>query len=208
MSEKNDIRWIKVSDDDRAFYGVGSSGDIYAWDAVTGARLTSVPGEHLESVRNADKIDLVQMSDHASRLARQLQFDPNLKLGLLGARLLESEDRLLTWGWDDRVRIWSTIDRQCLAELPFRENNQNPRITLDGEEATLQIGYPPLVAMTSRGHSLMTSGYKNPILLWHRRRPEYWWGVAWLPEFWLTVVLSVGLAVSVWRDQQSLRQTA
>ena len=34
----------------------------------------------------------------------------------------------------------------------------------------------------------------------HRRRPEYWYGVAWLPEFWLTVVLGVGLVWSVWRD--------
>ena len=44
--------------------------------------------------------------------------------------------------------------------------------------------------------------------IYRRRRPEYWYGPAWLPEFWLTVVLSVGMAVSVWRDQRSLRQTA
>ena len=34
------------------------------------------------------------------------------------------------------------------------------------------------------------------------RRPEYWWGVAWLPLFWLTVVLGVGLVVSIWKDQR------
>ena len=38
--------------------------------------------------------------------------------------------------------------------------------------------------------------------IYRRRRPEYWWGVAWLPEFWLTVVLSGGLVVSVWRDRK------
>ena len=43
------------------------------------------------------------------------------------------------------------------------------------------------------------------IHLWQRRRPEYWWGVAWLPEFWLTVVLGIGLIVSVWRDSRNLR---
>ncbi len=29
-------------------------------------------------------------------------------------------------------------------------------------------------------------------------------GVAWLPEFWLTVVLGVGLLWSVWRDRKAL----
>ena len=42
------------------------------------------------------------------------------------------------------------------------------------------------------------------VSIWDRKRPEYWWGVAWLPEFWLTVVLGVGLVVSVWRDQRLL----
>jgi len=37
--------------------------------------------------------------------------------------------------------------------------------------------------------------------IYAKRRPEYWWGVAWLPEFWLTVVLGFGLVVSVWRDR-------
>jgi len=32
------------------------------------------------------------------------------------------------------------------------------------------------------------------------RRPEYWYGVAWLPEFWLTVALGVGLVWSICRD--------
>ncbi|HEY3321739.1 MAG TPA: WD40 repeat domain-containing protein [Planctomycetota bacterium] len=36
----------------------------------------------------------------------------------------------------------------------------------------------------------------------HRRRPEQWWGVAWLPEFWLTIVFSGGLVWSVWRDRR------
>ncbi len=34
------------------------------------------------------------------------------------------------------------------------------------------------------------------------RRPEWWWGVAWLPEFWLTVVLGTGLLWSLWRDRK------
>jgi len=38
--------------------------------------------------------------------------------------------------------------------------------------------------------------------LWRNRRPEYWWGVAWLPEFWMTVVFASGFVWSVWRDRR------
>jgi hypothetical protein len=38
--------------------------------------------------------------------------------------------------------------------------------------------------------------------MWSRRRPEYWWGVAWLPEFWLTVLFAGALIWSVWRDRK------
>jgi len=38
--------------------------------------------------------------------------------------------------------------------------------------------------------------------IWHRRRPEYWWGVAWLPEFWLTALFAGALGWSVWRDRK------
>ena len=41
--------------------------------------------------------------------------------------------------------------------------------------------------------------------VWSRRRPEYWWGVAWLPEFWLTLICAGALRWSVWRDRRDLR---
>jgi len=40
----------------------------------------------------------------------------------------------------------------------------------------------------------------NKAFIWRRRRPEYWWGVAWLPEFWLTALFAGALGWSVWRD--------
>jgi WD40 repeat protein len=40
----------------------------------------------------------------------------------------------------------------------------------------------------------------DPAVVWHRRRPEYWWGIAWLPEFWMTVLFAAALVWSVWRD--------
>jgi hypothetical protein len=40
--------------------------------------------------------------------------------------------------------------------------------------------------------------------VWHRRRPEYKWGVAWLPEFWATLVFAAGLGWSIRRDRRRL----
>jgi len=45
----------------------------------------------------------------------------------------------------------------------------------------------------------------NGVQLCSRRRPEPWWGLAWLPEFWLTLIFGCGLAWSVWRDQREWR---
>lgn len=42
------------------------------------------------------------------------------------------------------------------------------------------------------------------VQLWHRRRPEAWWGYAWLPEFWLSVVVAGMLLCSIVRDRRSL----
>ena len=40
-----------------------------------------------------------------------------------------------------------------------------------------------------------------------RRRPEYWWGLAWLPEFWLTALFAAALLWSVWRDRKRNHHT-
>lgn len=51
--------------------------------------------------------------------------------------------------------------------------------------------------------------YQDEVVeVWRRRRPEFWWGVAWLPEFWLTVVFAVLLVWSLVPDFRTLRKTA
>ncbi|MHC4199316.1 MAG: WD40 repeat domain-containing protein [Planctomycetota bacterium] len=41
-----------------------------------------------------------------------------------------------------------------------------------------------------------------------RIRPEWWWGVFWLWQFWVIAGLTVALVVSIWRDQRELRRSA
>lgn len=40
---------------------------------------------------------------------------------------------------------------------------------------------------------------------YQRRRPEPWWGIAWLPESWLALVFGLGLLWSLVRDWKTIR---
>lgn len=42
---------------------------------------------------------------------------------------------------------------------------------------------------------------RREAVIWKLKRPTAWYGVAWLPEFWLTVVFGAGLVWSLWRDR-------
>ncbi|MGD0091196.1 MAG: hypothetical protein ABSE73_14865 [Planctomycetota bacterium] len=53
------------------------------------------------------------------------------------------------------------------------------------------------------GNRAVTFGACIP-KLWKRTRPDHWYGLAWLPEFWLTLVLGCVFIWSVWRDRKTL----
>ena len=57
-------------------------------------------------------------------------------------------------------------------------------------------------AYSPDGKHIVTASVDKTARLYRRRRPEYWWGVAWLPEFWLMIVLGGALVVNLWRDQK------
>lgn len=58
------------------------------------------------------------------------------------------------------------------------------------------------------GVRLVESTTHEGLPLYRLRRPEAWWGVAWLPEFWLTFTFLIALAWSLWRDFRTLRKPA
>ncbi|HYF47916.1 MAG TPA: hypothetical protein VEJ63_00805 [Planctomycetota bacterium] len=47
---------------------------------------------------------------------------------------------------------------------------------------------------------------RNDWLVYKYRHPEYWWGVAWLPEFWFAALLALFLMGSIWRDRHLRRR--
>ncbi|MHC4200221.1 MAG: WD40 repeat domain-containing protein [Planctomycetota bacterium] len=48
----------------------------------------------------------------------------------------------------------------------------------------------------------------GPSVILVQIRPEWWWGVFWLPHFWASVALAVALVLSVWRDLRRLKRAS
>lgn len=89
---------------------------------------------------------------------------------------------------DGIVRIWNAMTGKEMGKLLHRE------------------GSAVCVSMSADGRRLAVTQGTGVLNIWHRRRPEYWWGIAWLPEFWLTAFFAVALIWSVWRDRYKLNR--
>ena len=87
--------------------------------------------------------------------------------------------------------IWDLQLHKIIGRLPnLKIFWKEPQISDDGER----------IAIHARDREQAISGSSGEVSIWSRRRPEYWWGVAWLPEFWLTALFAGALGWSVWRD--------
>ena len=62
------------------------------------------------------------------------------------------------------------------------------------------------VEFSDDGEMLLVVDRRFQVRLCRRQRFEYWWGLAWLPEFWLTILFAAGLVWSVWRDRRQLNR--
>lgn len=61
-------------------------------------------------------------------------------------------------------------------------------------------------AISPTGLDVVTADDQGRLCLFQRRRPEQWWGIAWLWEFWATVVFSIALILSLLRDRRRFRE--
>jgi len=94
--------------------------------------------------------------------------------------------------------LWPKCDADSLIEIISDDGSLDYCIYEGAERASAAA------ARKSNDLLALTWHKGGSVQLWHRRRPEYWWGIAWLPEFWLTIVLAGGFVVSVWRDRRRL----
>ena len=125
--------------------------------------------------------------------------------------------------------LWNTSNFEPLSQFRFTERLEDPisgalfpggsRFVVDGHSTIwdsrsgnrlAQIeGRIPVVSSASldpRVERLVARSPSGDLRIWHRRRPEYWWGLAWLPEFWLTAVFTILLIISLLRDRRRFWQ--
>ncbi len=58
------------------------------------------------------------------------------------------------------------------------------------------------------GLHLITTDYGGTVRIWRRRHPEWWWGVAWFWEFWVTIAFAGLFLLSIAKDRKVLAAKA
>jgi len=168
--------------------------DLYLLDASTGKTFTVFKG-HRDNVLTAATSDdgglLVTGSmDNTARIWGANTGSAISELightdAVCGVEFSKDNRRVVTASWDNSIRIWDLSTAANLSVITLKEHPWSASIKGDDE----------LVVITDIGKST-----------WYRRRPEWWWGVAWLPEFWLTVLFTGALVWSFLRDRRELRK--
>jgi len=119
---------------------------------------------------------------------------------------------------DQERMIWYNIYSDSPEKVLRIHNLRSGELlqTLDGEEITGNSSdifadsrlspkdriNPDTFAPDSR-HIVTVNKVSKAIRIWKRHRPERWWGLAWLPEFWLLLCLAAGFLWSLRRDWKS-----
>lgn len=121
---------------------------------------------------------------------------------------------------DNNSRLWlgpiSPDGRQVLVQpAPFGEmHGQNSAppirqiIDIESNETVAVLNEPSVLLISQfldDNEHLVSHGQRS-VTIWQRRRPERWWGIAWLPEFWALVVCAAALIWSIQRDRKLLMQ--
>jgi WD40 repeat protein len=178
----------------------------------TGNRMARVNNENLEiwNTHNAEIISIVPDLFEREKSAFSatgdffVNYTYNNKL-----RIWNSATGQLLFASDPRqyTEFSLSSDDRCMALISLNGENEIEIRSLQNGDLLSHIFIPSASTVyhaefSADGKRILTSG--DTALLWSRRRPEWWWGAAWLPEFWLTALLGVCLVWSVWRDRKSI----
>jgi len=149
-----------------------------------------------------------------------------------GAYFTQDGSRVVTASHDDTIRVWNALTGQCLSTVEASEAmdarfeamvprarytikvRYHPRhlgvtmvidLQTDQVVAVLpDIRYRVSAAGISADASRILATRWTSVFIMRRRRPEWWWGVFWLWEFWLTAAFAAIFVWSVVRDRRRL----
>jgi len=101
------------------------------------------------------------------------------------------------------LKVYDAADGALLVTLYW------PVPQLWGSTNPFEIWLPPIGTIHfSADSQAFVCRWKEQIFVWRRNHPEPWWGVAWLPEFWLTLLFAGALGWSVANDRRRFRTLA
>jgi WD40 repeat protein len=179
------INTAAFSSDDARIVTGDNDHMLRLWDAVTGQESLSIDlGKAVYAATFSPDGQMVFTSG-AFQTARMLDAKNGRKryairvfdqpTGYVGcAGFSPNDQRLFTGDAHGTVKLWDAATGQ--------------------QEAALSVGTGDVEAVCfypdGEQFAVLCNGTVN---IWSRRRPEYWWGIAWLPEFWIALVFGVGL---------------
>jgi hypothetical protein len=190
----------------RRIITVDKGGSVSEWDAETGIlvsrRMAGAPGETFDSVDMSPGDEFVVVRGYASRVhlwglgpdARRVTLPAPEEAELTpdGTRVIGQRHRPvrkltgLNWQATRELAVWDARSGAILSGMP--QHAASHTSVLDADTV------------------FIADGEKGSARLLRRIRPEWWWGVFWLPHFWLIVVLGGCVFASGWRDVRRMRR--
>ena len=111
------------------------------------------------------------------------------------------------WKW---ISVWNDFsdyfrffdDRNIANPFDMSSGSQIGQISKDGERLLIaDVTYEPVeLPSLGRRQFLAPGDAIQSLKVWRRRRPEWWWGYAWLPEFWVCAAFACAFGWSALRD--------
>jgi len=120
----------------------------------------------------------------------------------------------LETGRAERVRSFTWVRRACLSPdgrrllISGSEGRGKYRSEMLDAGSLRRIAAMPSSGIFSPDGTRLANSWLYSVSVFRRAYPEWWWGVFYLWEFWLTVALAGVFAWSVWRDRKFLRRSA
>jgi len=173
------------------------------WYSVFRGERVSFWGDHAASLDSLGRQEravspngrmqvLLSFQDQAALGSCDGSGGPVIRLGrALCAAFSRDGTRIAVGYRDETVRIWDVRKGDLLYVLE------------PGIGPIWNLGFDPRAEQMCMGGAVNVM-VRDGFSVFRRRRPEWWWGVFWLKEFWATAAFAALLLWSVLRDRRSL----